>query len=124
MKKLSSASEFHDFEKQPLIVGVFKSVVLREQDSADGTQKTGTVLGYELEPETGESVIVGNSHMVEKAIVKSGLGAVLGIRFLGKTTNSKNQPVNRFEVIEFDGDQHEGKPFAEALAYYGEKAVG
>lgn len=121
MKKLSSASEFHDFEKNPILVGTFTNPVLRDEDSSDGFHKKGELMGYEFELEDGTCTIVGNSYMINKAIEKTGVGHVLGIKFLGKTTNSKNQPVNRFEVIEFDGENHEGKPFAEALAYYGVK---
>ncbi len=122
MKKLSSASEFHDFEKHPLLIGTFTSPILREEDSANGEHKKGDLMGYEFEKEDGTCTIVGNSYMIAKSIEKSGIGHVMGVKFLGKTTNSKNQPVNRFEVIEFDGQGHEGKPFAEALAYYGKDA--
>lgn len=122
MKKLSSASEFHDFEKEPLVIGTFTNPIFRDEDSPDGTQKKGDLLGYELELENGTSEIVGNSYMIKKSLEKTGVGHVVGIKFLGKTTNSKNQPVNRFEVIEFDGEGYDGKPFAEALAYYGKEA--
>lgn len=121
MRKLNSASEFHNFEQSPVLVGRFINLVHRDQDAPDGKGKADDLLGFELEKEDGECVIAGASYMIEKTLQKAGMGTVVGIKFLGQTKNSKNQPVNRFEIIEFDGAGTNGNPWAEALAYYGDK---
>lgn len=115
MKKLTSASEYHDFEKNQLLIGKFVAVVTAEKDSPENNRKAGDVIGYEIEQENGDCTIAGNSFLIQKGLTHSdcGIGSIVGIRFLGKTTNSKNQPVNRHEVILFDS-------FEEANQYYKE----
>jgi hypothetical protein len=127
MKTLSSAAEFHNFENQPRIIGRFVGVVIADQDASvmDSTTKEpkwkkGDTLGYELETELGEHVNVGTQHNIKKAIALTGIGAVLGITFKGKTETAAGQPFSKFEVLEFDGTGFDGpnKEFKEALAYY------
>lgn len=126
MKILSSAAEFHDFEAVKRVVGRFVEPVIADADSTilqNGVPKwlKGDLLGYMLEDENGARYLVGSQIMIKKAVEKSGVGHVLGITYLGKTTTASGQPLARYEVIEFDGDKFEGdnKEFKEALAYYG-----
>lgn len=113
MKKLTSASEYYNFDETPLLVGKFVGVVLAEKDSPDNNRKAGDTIGFEIEQENGDCTIAGNSYLIHKGLTHAdcGLGSIIGIKFLGKTVNSKNQPVNRHEVILFDS-------FEEANAYY------
>lgn len=110
MKKLSSSSEFVDFEVTPRVLGKFLAPVKREKDGNDENQKAGDVIGYEFELENGDTVLVGNSYVIQKAITMVDPGSILGVTFRGKTTNAKNQPVNLFEVLQFD-DFFEGKEY-------------
>lgn len=116
MQKLSTGAEFHDFEKMPVYFGKYVQPVTREKDSDDGTRKAGEVIGYDFEDQDGNTTIIGNSHAIAKDLAKVKPGAIVGFKFMGKTTNSKNQPVNRFENILFDS-------WEEALAYYGDDTV-
>ncbi len=127
MKVLSSAAEFHDFTLKPTIVGVFEAPIIAEEDAQiknkDGEPKwrKGDLLGYLFEDENGAHYNVGAQTMIKKAIEKTGIGAVLGITFKGKTETSTGNPLSRYEVIEFDGEGHDGDPWKEALAFYGNK---
>ena len=109
MQKLSTASEFHSFETSDTVVGKFVGPVARQQDSSDGEHKAGEIIGFEFENENGESFLVSNSWMIENALKKTeaGVGCIFGIRFKGQTLNAKNQKVNKFEVILFDGNNGE-----------------
>lgn len=113
MKKLSSISEFHNFETTPLLVGKLIGPILRDQDSLDGTQKKGSVMGFEIEDEDGKTHLAGASHMINKSLTNEecGIGSIVGIKFMGKTVNAKKQPLNKHEVILFDD-------FNEANEYY------
>lgn len=106
-KALQTGAEFHKFENEPIFIGRFENEQIRENDGPadkDGVirQKAGDVLGYNFVDQDGAFTIIGNSHAIEKSIKEIKKGDILGIKFLGKTQNSKNQPVNRFEVYQFD----------------------
>jgi len=115
MKKLTSASEYFDFEKQQILLGKFVGVVLAEKDSPENNRKAGDIIGFEIEQENGECTIAGNSYLINKGLTHQdcGVGSIVGIKFLGKTTNSKNQPVNRHEVILFDSFEEGNKYYEE-----------
>lgn len=127
MKVLSAAAEFHDFAKIPTIVGKFEAPIIAEEDAQikdkDGKPKwqKGDLLGYLMIDENGQHYNVGAQTMIKKSIEKTGIGAVLGITFKGKSETSTGNPLSRFEVIEFDGEGHDGDPWKESLAFYGDK---
>lgn len=123
MKSRSTGATFHDFEKTPFVAFRLIGQVLREQDAEghekDDNKKKGAVLGYEgLDLMTDEATIVGNSHAISKNLKDAKPGTVFGIKFLGKTENSKNQPVNRFQIDEAENDEDVAK-----LIEVAEKAV-
>lgn len=99
-KTLVSGAKFHDFEAAPEHCGTYLSPVVREKDDAvDEKKKAGDIMGYLSVDDDGEETIIGNSHQIGKAIEQMKKGDRWYIRFIEKTMNSKQQPVNRFEVI-------------------------
>lgn len=103
-KKLISGAKFWDFDENPVFIGtLLPGVVVRERDSPDGTQKAGSVMGYNFVTRDGEAVVIGNSHAIEKAVSQIEAGDAIEIIFMGKETSGTGKPFNRFEinVVEF-----------------------
>lgn len=102
-----SGADFHNFEEEPYFEGFYLKPVVREQDSADGDHKKGDLMGYLFaDADTGEEVIIGNSHQIEKTLrtpykgteIKDLEDCIICIRYLGKGVNSKKQPFNKFKT--------------------------
>lgn len=108
MKNLTSGAEFHKFETAPVFIGKYVEPALREKDAPDAgddeSKKAGSVLGYRFEDLDGEQHLIGASAGITKAIEKTKPGAWLRVEFKGKTKNAKGQPVNRFQVDEFENE--------------------
>lgn len=102
---LVSGAEYWDFEANPAFVGLYDSLVKREQDEVNGTGKAGDLIGFNFLDADGEMHIISNSYAIEKALLMDYKGSkvlesgnVIKIIFLGKGENSKGQPFNRFKV--------------------------
>lgn len=98
LETIVSGAEFWDFEKNAQFDGIYLSNSMREQDSlTNPDQKAGDIMGYVCEDDKGEQHIIGNSYAIEKGIDAIKVGDKIRVTFLGKSLNSKNQPVNRFK---------------------------
>lgn len=112
IRNLISGAEFHDFKKDNAVfIGYYIRPVKREKDGVNvnnnPNEKAGTVMGYlftELKnfetehEEKGYDSIVGASEQITRAMEGAVEGDLYRFEFLGETTNSKNQPVNRFRI--------------------------
>lgn len=112
IRNLISGAEFHDFEEDSAVVyGRFIGPVKREKDGPNvdknPNEKAGTVMGYQVEEiinfdDDNERVsgytIIGASEQINRGLERAKHGELYRFEFMGKTVNSKNQPVNRFRV--------------------------
>lgn len=111
VRNLVSGADFHDFNEEPVFVGRYRGPVIREKDgpnvATNPNEKAGTVMGYKFTElldfdlpteKEGHDSIVGNSDQIKRGLEKAKDGEIYKIEFLGKTENSKKQPVNRFRV--------------------------
>jgi hypothetical protein len=106
--RLSSASLFLNFEENVPFVGRYLSDHLGMiEDKVTGEKHEG-VIGYDFVDDDGQEVIISNSWSIteslNKSIVEGGkpvkeLAGIFEITFLGKVTNSKGKPFNRFNVF-------------------------
>jgi hypothetical protein len=106
--RLSNASLFFNFEESVPFVGRYLSDHLGMiEDKVTGEKHEG-VIGYDFVDDDGEEVIISNSWSIteslNKSIVEGGkpvkeLAGIFEITFLGKVTNSKGKPFNRFNVF-------------------------
>ncbi len=97
-RNLVSGGSFHDFEKEPVLEGVYNHPVLAEQDNESRNQKAGDVIGYEFATDDETVTIVGNLHSVRKAIDQVEPGDKLRIEFLGKGETGAGKPFNKFKI--------------------------
>lgn len=108
---LISGAEFHDFDEEPVFAGIYHKPVIREKDGPNveknPNEKAGTVMGYQFttlldfntdKERQGYDAIVGNSEQIKRGLEQAKDGDIYRIEFKGKTTNSKNQPVNIYRV--------------------------
>lgn len=98
---LVSGAEFHDFEKDPYLVGVYngeKSV--REKDGTEPNQKAGDIMGYVFTTKKGEKTICPANFSVKQAIEKIGtnLPAIVEVTFLGKTALDGGKNFSRMRI--------------------------
>ena len=105
MKALVTGATFHDFEKEPVIIGVLGAAVKREKDGKGENQKAGTVMGYNFTKKNDDVIIVGNSYQITEAVKMVEEGAILRIEFKGQTQNAKGQKVNMFKIDEVESPE-------------------
>lgn len=104
MEKLSQGGEIHNFEKDSEFVGVYLGETLKwEKDNAEQNKKAGDIIGYEFtDRDATETVVIGASYAVAKAMAKVSKGDIVSFRHLGKTEMKGGKSVNRMEVIKLD----------------------
>jgi len=104
MEKLSQGGEIHNFEKDSEFVGMYLGETLKwEKDNAEQNKKAGDVIGYEFTDRDGtETVVIGASYAVQKAMAKISKGDIVSFRHLGKTEMKGGKSVNRMEIIKWD----------------------
>lgn len=108
MIMLTTGAEFWNFEQNPVFQGTYTGEHFTEEpDPETGFPK---LLGYDMQDTDGKDWIIGNSYAIQKSLLsvvkfegkdmeaRSIPKAEFYIQFLGKTENSKGQPVNRFKV--------------------------
>jgi hypothetical protein len=104
MEKLSQGGEIHNFEQDNEFVGVYTGDTLKwEKDNLEQGKKIGDVIGHEFHPrDSDETVVIGNSYAVNKAMAKISKGDIVSFRHLGKTEMKGGKSVNRMEIIKWD----------------------
>lgn len=111
-RNLISGAEFYDFEEHgKIFAGSYHRPVIREKDGPNvannPNEKAGTIMGYLFtqfvdfdtpEERAGQECIIGASEQITRAMEKAKEGDIYVFEYLGKTQNSKGQPVNRFRI--------------------------
>lgn len=103
LETLVSSAEYWPFETNPVFSGIYRRLFVREHDDEkDPTKKAGDIIGFICEQDhTQEEWIIGNSYQIQKGIEQVIEGERIRITFMGKTTNAKNQPLNKFLVQKY-----------------------
>jgi hypothetical protein len=104
---LSSAAMFYKLEENIPFVGKYLGDHIGQVEDPETHVKKEGVIGFDFVNDDGEEVIITNSHSIAKSlntVLASGKMAketpgVFEIEFLGKITNSKGKPFNRFDVF-------------------------
>jgi hypothetical protein len=106
--RLSSAALFHNFDENPQFVGRFLGEHIGQVEDTETHIKHEGVIGYDFVNDDGEEVIISKSYAIAKALttpISEGseklfkdVSGIFDISFMGKVTNSKGKPFNRFDV--------------------------
>lgn len=107
MRSIITGAAFLELAAGESFSGKFLRPVLREKDSPDGSQKAGSIMGYEFADVHGDIHIVGASHQIEKALTAEGegIGNFYKITFMGKEETSNGKPFNRYKVDAYNDEK-------------------
>jgi len=103
LETVTSGATYWKFDEEPVFEGHFVSKFLAPKDipQAGGkVTKAGDVIGYNfVDSNTGEFVIISNSHAIDKALEGDGFNkeTIWWIEFIAKEV-VKGKPFNRFYI--------------------------